>query len=54
MALLLRTNVGQAVEEEPEVRPRSKTREARLSLALIGSYYWQKVTKRLKLTARFA
>jgi hypothetical protein len=54
MALLLWTSVGQAVEEEePKVRLRSKTKGARLSLVRIGSYYWQKVTKRLRLTARF-
>jgi hypothetical protein len=53
LALLLWTSAGQAVEEEePKVRPRSKTKGARLSLARIGSYYWQKVTKRLKLTTR--
>ncbi len=54
MALLLWTSVGSAVEAaEPKVRLRSKTKGARLSLARIGSYYWQKVTKRLKLTTRF-
>ena len=54
VALLLWTSVGHAVEEEqPKVRLKSKTKGARLSLARIGSYYWQKVTKRLKLTTRF-
>jgi DDE family transposase len=54
VALLLWTSVGGAVEEEePKVRLRSKTKGARLSLARIGSYYWQTVTKRLKLTTRF-
>ena len=54
IALLLWTSVGSAVEaEEPKVRLRSKTKGARLSLVRIGSYYWLKVTKRLKLTARF-
>lgn len=53
-ALLLWTSVGQAVEEEqPKVRLQSKQKGARLSLARIGSYYWQKITKRLKLTTRF-
>ena len=46
VALLLWTSVGHAVEsEEPKVRLESKTKGARLSLARIGSYYWQKVTK---------
>ncbi len=54
VALLLWTSVGSAVEsEEPKVRLRSKTKGARLSLARIGSYYWQKMSKRLRLTARF-
>jgi hypothetical protein len=54
LALLLWTSVGHAVEEKaPKVRLRSKTKGARLSLARIGSYYWQKVTKQLKLTTRF-
>ena len=54
LALLLWTSVGRAVEEsEPKVRLRSKQKGARLSLARIGSYYWRKVTKRLKLTTRF-
>lgn len=54
VALLLWTSVGRAVEsEEPKVRLRSKTKGARLSLARVGSYYWQKMSKRLRLTARF-
>jgi hypothetical protein len=54
LALVLWTSVGRAVEEaHPKVRLRSKTKGARLSLARIGSYYWQKVTKQLKLTTRF-
>jgi len=54
LALLLWTSIGRAVEEEePKVRLQSKTKGARLSLARIGSYYWQKVTKQLKLTTRF-
>jgi len=54
IALLLWTSIGSAVEEEqPKVRLVSKTKGARLALARIGSYYWQKVTKRLKLTMRF-
>jgi hypothetical protein len=54
LALLLWTSVGCAVEEEqPKVRLQSKTKGARLSLAGIGSYYWQKVSKQLKLTTRF-
>jgi hypothetical protein len=31
----------------------SKTKGARLSLARIGSYYWQKITRQFKLTTRF-
>jgi Transposase DDE domain len=51
---LLWTSVGCAVEEEePQVRLRSKTKGARLSLARIGSYYWQRMSKRLRLTAKF-
>ena len=54
IALLLWTSIGSAVEEEqPKVRLVSKTKGARLALARTGSYYWQKVTKRLKLTMRF-
>jgi hypothetical protein len=54
VALLLWTSVGSAVEaEEPKVRLPSKTKGARLSLARIGSYYWHKLSKRLRLTARF-
>lgn len=54
LALLLWTTVGRAVEEsEPAVRLESKTKGARLSLARIGSYYWLKMSKRLRLTAEF-
>jgi hypothetical protein len=54
VALLLWTSVGRAVaDEEPKVRLESKTKGARLSLARIGCYYWQKVTKQVKLTTRF-
>ncbi len=54
VALLLWTSVGQAVEDEdPKVRLKSKSKGARLSLARIGSYYWHKMSKRLRLTARF-
>ena len=54
VALLLWTSVGQAVEEEePKVRLRSKTKGARLSLARIGSYYWRRMLKRVRLTAKF-
>jgi hypothetical protein len=31
----------------------SKQKGARLSLARVGSYYWQKVSKQLKLTTHF-
>ena len=54
LALLLWTSVGRAVEEsQPKTRLISKTKGARLSLARIGSYYWQKMSKQLKLTTRF-
>jgi hypothetical protein len=54
VALLLWTSVGKAVEEsEPKVRLASRTKGARLSLARIGSYYWQQMNKRLKITAAF-
>ncbi|HWS88936.1 MAG TPA: hypothetical protein VN282_18325 [Pyrinomonadaceae bacterium] len=54
VALLLWTGVGRAAEEaEPKVRLKSKTEGARLSLARIGSYYWQRMSKRLQLTASF-
>jgi Transposase DDE domain len=54
MALLLWTSVGRAVEvEQPRVRLRSKTKGARLSLARIGSYYWQRMSRQLKLTISF-
>ena len=54
VALLLWTTVGRAVEEaEPKVRLESKAKGARLSLARIGSYYWLKMSKQIKLTASF-
>jgi hypothetical protein len=54
VALLLWTSVGHAVEEEePKVRLESKRKGARLSLARVGSYYWRKVSKRVRLTAQF-
>jgi len=54
VALLLWTTVGCAVEEsQPKVRLMSKTKGARLSLARIGSYYWQSVVKRWRLTISF-
>jgi hypothetical protein len=54
VALLLWTTVGHAVEaEEPKVRLPSKSKGARLSLARIGSYYWHKAIKRVRLTTRF-
>jgi hypothetical protein len=54
LALLLWTSVGRAVEDkEPKVRLVSKTKGARLSLARIGSYYWQKVIRLVRLTTRF-
>jgi hypothetical protein len=54
VALLLWTSVGRAVEQaEPTVRLRSKQKGARLSLARIGCYYWQKVSRHLKLTVSF-
>jgi hypothetical protein len=54
VALLLWTSVGRAVEEsEPAVRLESKTKGARLSLVRIGSYYWLKMSKQIRLTASF-
>lgn len=54
IALKLWTSVDRAVAAaHPKVRLRSKSKGARLSLARIGSYYWLKMTKQLKLTARF-
>jgi Transposase DDE domain len=54
LALLLWTSIGRAVEKlQPKVRLMSKSKGARLSLARIGSYYWQKMTRQLKLTTRF-
>jgi hypothetical protein len=54
VTLLLWTTVGRAVEEaEPKVRLPSKTKGERLSLARIGSYYWQKMSRQLRLTVRF-
>ena len=46
--------MGRAVEEsEPRVRLMSRTKGARLSLARVGSYYWQQMSKQLRLTATF-
>ena len=54
VALLLWTSVGSAVEEsEPKVRLESRTKGARLSLARIGSYYWQRMSRQVRLTAEF-
>ena len=54
VALLLWTSVGRAVEEsEPKVRLESRTKGARLSLARIGAYYWLKMSKQVRLAARF-
>jgi hypothetical protein len=54
LALVLWTSVGRAVEEsQPKVRLQSKTKGARLSLARIGSYYWQSAVKQWRLTIRF-
>ena len=54
VALLLWTSVGQAVEQAaPKVRLLSKQKGARLSLARLGAYYWQRVTKLVKLTSSF-
>jgi hypothetical protein len=54
VALLLWTVVGQAVEdEEPGVRMESKQKGARLSLVRVGAYYWQQMSRRVRLTARF-
>jgi hypothetical protein len=54
VALLLWTSVGRAAEEaEPTVRLESKGKRARLSLVRIGAYYWQQMTKQLRLTAKF-
>lgn len=54
VALLRWTTVGRAVaESEPQVRLVSRTKGARLSLARVGSYYWQQMSQRLRLTARF-
>lgn len=54
VALMLWTSIGGAVAEaEPKVRLESKTKGARLTLARIGSYYWQRMTKQFRLTARF-
>jgi hypothetical protein len=54
LALVLWTSIGRAVEEaQPKTRLMSKSKGARLSLARIGAYYWQKMTKHLKLTTRF-
>jgi len=54
LALLLWTTVGRAVEEsEPAVRLESRTKGARLSLVRVGSYYWQQMSKQVRLTAGF-
>ena len=54
VALLLRTSVGRAVAETaPRVRLLSKQKGVRLSLARLGAYYWQQVTKQVKLTRSF-
>lgn len=54
VALLLWTSVGRAVEKaQPKVRLRSKSKGERLSLARVGSYYWRRVSKQLRLTAKF-
>ena|GEM_PF-4788923 len=52
--LLMWTVVGQAVEdEEPGVRLESKEKGGRLSLVRVGAYYWQQMSRRVRLTAQF-
>ena len=54
LALLLWTSIGQAVTHaQPKTRLVSRSKGARLSLARIGSYYWQKMSRQLRLTTRF-
>jgi hypothetical protein len=54
VALLLWTTMGRAAgESEPKVRLVSKVKGARLSLARVGSYYWQQMSKQVRLTACF-
>ncbi len=54
VALLLWTTVGRAVEEsEPKVRLGSKTKGARLSLVRVGAYYWQQMSRQVRLTTQF-
>jgi len=54
VALVLWTSIGRAVEEsQPKTRLMSKTKGARLSLVRIGCYYWQQMTRQVKLTTRF-
>jgi hypothetical protein len=54
VALLLWNVVWRTVEKaKPKARLVSKQKGARLSVARISFYYWQQVSKRMKLTARF-
>lgn len=54
VVLLLWTSVGAALEREhPQVRLRCKRKGARLSLVRVGSYYWQRVTAKVRLTRKF-
>ena len=46
--------MGRAVKDKaPKAQLESKTKGARLSLARVGSYYWRKMSQRLRLTADF-
>jgi Transposase DDE domain len=54
LAMLLWTSVGRLVEKEnPKTRMRCRKKGARLSLVRIGTLFWSKVTKTVKLTTKF-
>lgn len=54
VAMLLWTAIGSQMEKsDPKVRLRSKKKGARISLVRIGIFYWQMVTKRVRLTTKF-
>lgn len=54
VAMLLWTAIGaQKEKSDPKVRLRSKKKGARISLVRIGVFYWQTMTKKLRLTTKF-
>ena len=54
VAILLWTVIGRQMEQkDPQVRLRSKSKGARISLMRIGIFYWRVATEKLRLTVKY-